>query len=64
MTLKDLVEEWTYWWLNEDAQHLRFGQYIINNYYKGELWAELFYEIDDDKAFAMLAERIENESND
>lgn len=58
MTLETLIKEWQAWWL--EGKELRFGQYVFNKHFEGT-WPELFYEEDDDKAFAMLVERICNE---
>ena len=57
MTLETLIKEWQAWSLG--GKELRFGQYVFNKYLNtDERWPELFYEEDEEKAFAMLVERI------
>ena len=51
---KDLVTEYMSWHMGPGFE--RFGQYMYNKYFfDSEPWPELFYEEDEDKAFALIA---------
>ncbi len=56
LTAATLSDEWVRFHKNAVlSQNLRFGQYICNNYLRpGVSWSELYYDEDDDRAYATI----------